>query len=392
MSKDEDIIFLEDLDEGIDPDEYETIYESRLVFEPDVDAWWEKGWSHSAFEFTRNDSDNYDGRLWRTFRTRYRLKDFVLSKSLRRVLKKNADLKSIIRPCRITSRKQSLYEKHYARYGEKPYETLFQKYHCPGRYPTKDMELCILKNRRLVGSSFFEVSERGIQSKSAIWDIDEPQRSLGILTVLLEMQYAVRKKKEFYYLGHYLKQNPNYQYKLRFPGLEFYDWENNVWVDKKDADALIDQKLKRKEVLPPFDYEFLFTIFSQPARHTFQDMIGIALIGSRAHGTERTNSDIDLLIVTTDIAQYFENPAYVSHHWGSFRYARREKWFSGETIRAFYREENGQIEYNFVNPEWASLPANDEACRIIKDGMKILYDPQGILEKLQKAVFSKKLR
>lgn len=392
MSKDEDIIFIADEDgKYLEHNEYETICESRLVHEPDVDAWWEKGWSHSSFEFTRNDSDNYDGRYWRSFRTRYRLKDFVLTKSLRRVLKKNADLKSIIRPCRITPRKQSLYEKHYTRYDEKPYETLFQKYRHPGRYPTKDMELCIFKNRRLVGCSFFEVSERAIQSNSAIWDIDEPQRSLGILTVLLEMQYAVRKKKEFYYLGHYLKQNPNYQYKLRFPGLEFYDWDNDVWVDKKDADALLDQKLKRKEVLPPLQLQNLFWLLPAPTQIRFPEIVGIAMFGSQIHGTARPDSDIDVLVLTPDISKHFENDSFVSG-FGRFRYARREKWFSGETIRSFFREENGQIEYNFVNPEWADLPVNDEARRIIKDGMKILHDPHGILEKLQKAVLSKKVK
>lgn len=382
----EDIIFVDDgNEEYLDHNEYETIYQSRFVPEPNVDAFWEKGWCHVESEFFRDDSDRYNGRYWRSFRTRYRLKDFVLSKSLRRVLNKNKDLKFIIRPLCITPRKSALYEKHYTRYGEKPYQTLAQKYYCPGNYPTKDMELCILKNRRLVACSFFEVSEKAIQSNSAIWDLNEPKRSLGILTVLLEMQYAIRKKKDFYYLGHYLKQNPNYQYKLRFPGLEFYDWDNDCWVDKKDSGALLDQKLKRKEVLPPFNLEDLLWLLPYPTKILFPEIAGIALFGSQAHGTARPDSDIDVLIVTPDIQRHFEDDHY-ARCFGSFRYARREKWFSGETLRSFFREEHGQIEYNFVLPDWADLPANDEARRIVKDGIKILHDPHGILEKLQKAV------
>lgn len=247
------------------------------------------------------------------------------------------------------------------------------------------MEVCVFKNRQLVACSIFVVTEKSVQSNSAFWDVDEPKRSLGILTVLLEMQYAIRKRKNFYYLGAYYKQNPNFQYKTRFPGLEFYDWDNNRWIDKADADELLNQKLKRLEVLPPFDYEFLISFLPNPVEKFYQDILGIALIGSRANGSQRKDSDIDLLILTTDVAFHFKDSDYISR-WGSFRYARREKWFSGETIRAFFREENGQIEFNFVNPEWASLPANEEARRIVKDGMKILYDPKNILEKLQKEI------
>lgn len=389
MKQNEDIIFVADDNEDfIDFDEYDTIHQSRhLTEDSDIDAYFANGWSLSLdHDFWRNDSEGFGRRLYRTFPTRYRLKDFVLSKSLRRVLKKNSDLKVIIRPLRISPRKSALYEKHYVRYGEKSWATLARKYPYPSKRLPKEMEVCVFKNRQLVACSIFLVTEKSVQSNSAFWDLNQPNRSLGILTVLLEMQYAIRKRKDFYYLGAYYKQNPNFQYKTRFPGLEFYDWDNNRWIDKANANELLDQKLKRLEVLPPFDYEFFYTLLPNPAAHTFQDILGIALIGSRARGTERTDSDVDLLILTTDMAQHFENPDLVSNRWGSFRYARREKWFSGETIRAFYREENLQIEYNFVKPEWANLPANEEAIRIVKDGMKILYDPSGVLEKLQEAI------
>lgn len=379
----EDIIFVGEEDEKyLDHDDYETICESRYVDYPDVDAWFEKGWCFVEGEFRRSDTDHYDSRYWKSFRTRYRLEDFKLSKSLRRVLNKNTDLKSVIRPCRINSHQSKLYEKHYVRYGEKPYETLARKYANPSKYPTKDMELCIYKNRRLIAASFFEVAGRSIQSNSAIWDLDEPKRSLGILTVLLEMQYAIRRRKKFYYLGHYLKQNPNYQYKLRFPGLEFYDWDNDVWVDKEDADELLNQKLKRKEVLPPFDYEFLYSLFPLPARHSFPDISAMALFGSRANNSAREGSDIDVLIVTNEINQYFEDDDLLTR-WGSFRYARREKWFSGETIRAFYREGNCQIEFNFVSPDWADQADSTEIKQLLNKGLRILCDKDGILEKLQ---------
>ncbi|HEX8738016.1 MAG TPA: nucleotidyltransferase domain-containing protein [Pyrinomonadaceae bacterium] len=387
MSSDENIIFVDDTDEEyIDHDEFETIFNHRRVFEDtNIDAFLANGWCYNLDrELVRYDSESFDGRLWRTFPTRYRLKDFVLSKSLRRVLKKNADLKVHIRPLWVTRQKSALYEKHYTRYNEKLYQTLAQKYPIWKCDSEELMEVCVLKNRRVVACSIFDNFPKSIQSDSCFWDLNEPQRSLGIFTVLLEMQYAIKKKKDFYYLGHYYKQNPNFQYKLRFPGLEFYDWDNEAWVDKKDAGKLLDQRLRRMEFLPPFNYEDLCLMLALPV-YRFPEVVGVALFGSRARGTERPDSDVDVLLLTPDIEKHFENDGYITS-FGRFQYARREKWFSGETIRSFYREQHGQIEFNFVTPGWADLPASDEVRRIVGNGMRILHDPQGILEKLQNAV------
>lgn len=385
----ENIIYEDDgWEYDLEQDDYETIKDNRYVENPNVDAFWAKGWYYAESEFFRSDNDRYDNRWWRAFQTRYRLDEFALSKSLRRVLNKNADLNFVIRPIRITPSKEKLYSKHYSRYNEKQYDTLGQSYRLYRHHPFKYMELCVFKNRRLVACSFFEVAKYSVKSSSAMWDVDFPKRSLGILTVLLEMQYAIRKKKKYYYLGHYLKQDPNYQYKLRFPGLEFYDWDNDRWVDRRDADKLLDQKLKRKEVLPPFKLDDLAWYLTLPAENRYPEIAAIALFGSHARGTARPDSDIDILILTADIERFFTDDDYISNI-GRFRYARRENWCGLlETIRAFYRQENGNLEFNLALPSWADLPVNNDARRIAKDGMKILYDPQGILEKLQTAVIS----
>lgn len=388
---DEDIVFVENLDDFFIPyEEFETICNARYWTEDcDIDAYLATGWSWSLDdEFYRSDCESWTLGINRAFPTRYRLKDFALSKSLRRVLKKNRDLKTIIRPLIITPQKSALHEQHHSRYNDISFLSLQQKYPYPRRFPVKDMELCIFKNRRLVACSIFVETKKSVQSNSAFWDLNEPQRSLGILTVLLEMQYAIRKHKDFYYLGAYCKHDPNYQYKLRFPALEFYDWDNNCWVDKKDSEQIINQLLIRKEVLPPLSIKDLTYLLPAPTRILFPEIAAIALFGSHANGTARPDSDIDVLILTPNIQIHFEDDHYASC-FGSFRYARREKWGSFETLRSFYREEHGQIEFNFALPDWANLPANDEARRIIKDGMKILYDPQGILEKLQNAVLGK---
>lgn len=384
----ENIIFVEDEHpDDADFDQYETISQWWYDFEyPNVDGCWEKGWWLCAnWEFTRSDAESLDGRIYRAFPTRYRLDEFRLTKSLRRVMNRNQDLNFIVRRFRNGKRKNELFERHYlARYGSKAYQSLIEIYNYHPFW-IKTMEVIVLKNRRYLAGSIFQMSPKGVQSCMAYWDVSEPKRSLGILTALIEMQYAVSKRKKYYYLGTYFKQNPNFEYKTRFPALEFYDWDNNCWVDRRHADALLDQQLKRKEVLPPIKLKDFDWLMPCPTQTLFPEIVGIALFGSHAKGTERPDSDFDFLFVTTDIEVHFRDNHYVSCI-GTFRYARREKWFSGETLRSFLREENGQIELNFVKPEWATLPPNDEAKRIFRDGVRILHDPQGILKRLQETI------
>jgi len=46
------------------------------------------------------------------------------------------------------------------------------------------------------------------------------------------------------------------------------------------------------------------------------------------------------------------------------------------------------IEYNFSTPSWAAIPVDAGTRRVVNDGMKILFDPTGILDTLRNAVFA----
>ena len=114
------------------------------------------------------------------------------------------------------------------------------------------------------------------------------------------------------------------------------------------------------------------------------DVVGVALVGSYARDAATEESDVDLMILTIEVAKYFQNQEWLLLS-GEIKEARVENWGRVETIRAFYGV-GSEIEYNFVAPDWASVPVDAGTRRVISDGMKIWYDPQGILDALQKAV------
>jgi arginine-tRNA-protein transferase len=53
-------------------------------------------------------------------------------------------------------------------------------------------------------------------------------RSLGILTMLKEIEYATMNGMKYYYPGYAYQTPSMYDYKKRFSALESYDW-SGTW-------------------------------------------------------------------------------------------------------------------------------------------------------------------
>ena len=72
---------------------------------------------------------------------------------------------------------------------------------------------------------------------------------------------------------------------------------------------------------------------------------------------------------------------------GEIERLRNETWGAVKTIRATYKT-GPEIEYNFAAPSWAGIPVESGTRQVVNDGMKILFDPKGKFDALQKALFA----
>lgn len=237
-----DIIFVKYLEE-------EKLIEFSETDES-IEAYWEKGWVSGSWSISRSNFDSYEGRYYKAFPTRYKLWEFKFTKSLRRVLNKNRDLKVVIRPRRITPEKSKLHDFYnIARHGEIPRKPLTEVYKYQSNNGSEKMEICVFKGEKLVACSFFEVGSFATYGNLSFWDLNEKDRSLGTLTFLLEVKYALSKKMYYHYLGHFYPQNSAYHYKARFRGLELFDWDNNYWIPFTPPYSveLLKQKLPRRK-------------------------------------------------------------------------------------------------------------------------------------------------
>jgi arginyl-tRNA--protein-N-Asp/Glu arginylyltransferase len=81
----------------------------------------------------------------------------------------------------------------------------------------------------LLAVSFMDIAAESTSSVYAMFDPEHAERSLGIYTILREIEQARLLGKRFHYLGYCYTVSSVYDYKKGFGGLEIYDW-GNCWV------------------------------------------------------------------------------------------------------------------------------------------------------------------
>ena len=118
------------------------------------------------------------------------------------------------------------------------------------------------------------------------------------------------------------------------------------------------------------------------------DVVGCALVGSYARNAPTAASDIDLIILTTEVEKYLLDRRWVSL-FGEVEEGAVEDWGRVRTVRIFYRA-GSEVEFNFTAPDWAAIPVDPGTRRVVSDGMQILFDPQEYLKAMQQAVSGKR--
>jgi predicted nucleotidyltransferase len=114
------------------------------------------------------------------------------------------------------------------------------------------------------------------------------------------------------------------------------------------------------------------------------DVRAVALVGSYARGAAQTDSDIDLVVLTTNPARYTTEDDWVMD-FGLGNLVQTTDW-GAITERRLRLPDGLEIEVAIGHPDWASVdPLEPGTRRVVTDGMRRLYDPDGLLRRLQSA-------
>lgn len=191
---------------------------------------WARGWRHFGSQYFRHNYFFYSGYFCSVQAIRLRVADFRPSRSQRRVLRKNSDLQVRIGEIEVTHEVFELFEKHKERFGQNGPRDIFDVIATPEeRHSGKTLQFSVYKDRRLVAVSFLDVAGKSTSGLYAFFLPSEGKRSLGIYTMLREIEFTREHKMKFYYPGYIFREKSFYDYKKRFRPAEVYDWDGR-WI------------------------------------------------------------------------------------------------------------------------------------------------------------------
>lgn len=190
------------------------------------------GWRRSSYFFYRYDKEwsECNFKNFHVLPLRVFMNDFKMTKRQRKIWAKNRDMKINLYLGNASEAHHALFELHKKRFSHNIPDSVFDfisEEHA--EKPTKGGILDVFDGDKLIASSFIDITTHSVSSIYAMFHPDYDNRSLGIYTMLLEMIITLQLKKQFYYPGFAHSENSFYDYKKRFHGLEYFEWQEMVW-------------------------------------------------------------------------------------------------------------------------------------------------------------------
>ena len=151
---------------------------------------------------------------------------FQPGRSLRRVLRRNAGLKSAIRPAQATSEQYALFARYLAwRHGDGEMAGMgFADYR--SMIDDTPIDSGLLELRRsdggLAACCLVDRSSDGLSAVYSFFDPDRSADSLGSFIVLRLIDEARRRALPYVYLGYWIAASRKMAYKIRFQPLETF--------------------------------------------------------------------------------------------------------------------------------------------------------------------------
>lgn len=192
-----------------------------------LDRYLAAGWFRNSIMLFRSRLLCMEGDLFNVVNIRLPLTNFELSKSNRKLLKRNKKKFSYrINRASIDFDKERLYESHKPRFKGFIYNDLHQFLYSDtisSVFHTYEIEIRD-ETGKLVALSYFDKGQNSIASLIGIYDPAYAKYSLGTFTMLLELEYALSLDYKFYYPGYIFDKPSVFDYKLKLGEFEYYDW------------------------------------------------------------------------------------------------------------------------------------------------------------------------
>ena len=218
----------------------------------DFDNLFRSGFRMLGYKYLRHQRSYKYGMQVNAIPLRINLAQFTLSKSQRIILRRNQDLIVKTRVPKTTIKEKKVFKKHFQRvepYGNSELTNFIPPIGCP----PFGLKFRVYKpTKENIATSFIHWGKEAVSATYCIYDPDESNgRSVGIFTMLLELEYARKMGAKYYYHGYAFDIPSSLDYKFNFNGLEYFDWETLSWLPQERRPA----KNWREEFKMKFEFE-----------------------------------------------------------------------------------------------------------------------------------------
>ena len=202
-----------------------------------MDELWAEGWRHFGAIFFRYRRWRHAGQSYTITPLRIDLSRFAPSRSQRRVVARNRDLRVEVRPTALDADVLGMFEAHRQRFRADVPDSLHDFLsHAPAEVPCRNETIRVYSGARLVAAHFLDLGRDATSAVYSMFDPAESRRSLGIYTILLAAAHSRRLGCRHFYPGYACREPSPYDYKKNFAGLEEYDWRGR-WLPRLSAAA-----------------------------------------------------------------------------------------------------------------------------------------------------------
>lgn len=155
--------------------------------------------------------------------------DFIKNRNQKRVWRRNQDLSIIIKPLQITNEKLAICDKFLKeRFPDKGSSALdyYAGFFVNPLKRTYEFEMW--NGRHLIGVSIIDVFGDSLNCVYYYFDPGEKKRSPGTFNILYLLDYALKKRFKYVYLGYLIKEVSAMAYKANFRSHELFfngEWQ-----------------------------------------------------------------------------------------------------------------------------------------------------------------------
>lgn len=199
------------------------------------DTYLASGWFRGSVMLYKMDLLCMEQDVFSVVNIRLNTQQFEFKKRHQKLLKKNNErFTATINFAQPNAAKEALYQSHKRRFKGFIHGTLEEYLHS-GHHHTvfHTHEICVYDGDKLVAVSYFDEGEKSIASLLALYHPDYSEHSLGIYTMLKEVEFATLREKKWYYPGYVLDRPSSFNYKLSLGNFEYYN-ANKRWVPMKN--------------------------------------------------------------------------------------------------------------------------------------------------------------